>query len=138
MDLRTVQYYEDHADDVFAQYSSDRSGIEKYFALAFPPGAEILDIGAGSGRDMDALIREEYEAYGVEPSRRLRELASDNFPRLSGRIYSGALPDLAAEIDRKFDGVLCSAVFQHIPRELQFDAAFDIRNLLARFSRQIS
>ena len=107
MDPRTVQYYEDHADDVFAQYSSDRSGIEKYFALAFPPGTEILDIGAGSGRDMDTLIREEYEAYGVEPSRRLRELASENFPRLSGRIYGGALPDLAAEIDRKFDGVLC-------------------------------
>ncbi len=130
MDLRTVQYYEDHADDVFAQYSSGSSGIGKYFALAFPPGAEILDIGAGSGRDMDTLIREEYEAYGVEPSRRLRELASENFPRLSGRIYTGALPGLAANIDRKFDGVLCSAVFQHVPRELQFDAAFDIRNLL--------
>ena len=53
MDLRTVQYYEDHADDVFAQYSSDRSGIEKYFALAFPPGAEILDIGS-SGRCLGA------------------------------------------------------------------------------------
>jgi len=130
MDLRTVQYYDDHADDVFVQYSSGGGGIEKYFALAFPPGAEILDIGAGSGRDMDALIREEYEAYGVEPSRRLRELASENFPRLSGRIFSGALPGLAADIDRKFDGVLCSAVFQHVPRELQFDAAFDIRNLL--------
>jgi SAM-dependent methyltransferase len=91
MDLRTVQYYDDHADDVFAQYSSGRRGIEKYFALAFPPGTEILDIGAGSGRDLDTLIREEYAAYGVEPSRRLRELASENFPGLSGRIYSGAL-----------------------------------------------
>jgi len=84
MDPRTVQYYEDHADDVFAKYSSGGSGIENYFALAFPPGAEILDIGAGSGRDMDTLIREDYEAYGVEPSRRLRELASENPPGLSG------------------------------------------------------
>lgn len=109
MDLRTVQYYDDHADDVFAQYTSGRSAIEKYFALAFPPGAEILDIGTGSGRDLDALIREEYEAYGVEPSNRLRALASENFPRLSGRIYSGALPGLAADIHRKFDGILCSA-----------------------------
>jgi 2-polyprenyl-3-methyl-5-hydroxy-6-metoxy-1,4-benzoquinol methylase len=130
MDLRTVQYYDHNADDVFTQHSTGKSGIEKYFALAFPHGTEILDIGTGSGRDTDTLIREEYEAYGVEPSRRLRELALENFPRLSGRIYSGAIPGAAADINRQFDGILCSAVFQHIPRELQFDAAFDIRNLL--------
>jgi SAM-dependent methyltransferase len=130
MDPRTVQYYDDHADDVFAQYSSGRSGVEKYFRLAFPAGSEILDIGAGSGRDLDILIREEYEAYGAEPSIRLRDLAIANIPRLAGRICAGALPDLAAQVNRKFDGILCSAVFQHITLQQQFDAAFDIRNLL--------
>jgi SAM-dependent methyltransferase len=123
MDLRTVQYYEGHADDVFIQTSPGDSGVEKYFALAFPPGAEILDVGAGSGRDLDTLIREEYEAYGVEPSRRLRELASENFPRLLGRIYSGVLPGLAADLNRKFDGVLGGQTLKllsssdHVPPE---------------------
>jgi len=130
MDPRTIQYYDDNADEIFAQYERSRSGAEKYFKLAFPPGAEILDIGAGSGRDLDILIREEYEAYGAEPSPRLRDLAIANLPGLAGRIYAGGLPGLAAQIGRKFDGVLCIAVFQHIPQEQQFDAAFDIRNLL--------
>jgi hypothetical protein len=129
MDPKTIQYYEDHCDELFATYSRTNSGPAKYFKVAFPPGSEILDIGAGSGRDMGILIREKYEAYGAEPSHRLRELALQT-PGLAGRIWEGALPDLAGRIGRKFDGILCSAVFQHIPREQQFDAAFDIRNLL--------
>jgi hypothetical protein len=65
----------------------------------------------------------------VEPSPQLRALAV-LAPELQGRIYDGALPGLPAHIDRKFDGVLCTAVFQHIPREQQFDAALDILKLL--------
>ena len=130
MDPRTVQYYDDNAEEIFALYEGSKSGPEKYFKLAFPPGAEILDIGAGSGRDMGILMREAYEAYGAEPSPRLRALATERIHGLAGRIYAGSLPGLAAVINRKFDGILCAAVFQHIPQEQQFDAAFDIRNLL--------
>ena len=129
MDSRTIQYYDDHADELFALYTESESGPAKYFKVAFPPGSEILDIGAGSGRDLGILIHEQYEAYGAEPSPRLRSLALQ-VQGLEGRIYEGALPDLSGRIGRKFDGILCSAVFQHIPREQQFDAAFDIRNLL--------
>jgi SAM-dependent methyltransferase len=129
MDPKTIQYYDDHGDELFITYSRTNSGPAKYFKVAFPPGSEILDIGAGSGRDMGILIQEKYEAYGAEPSHRLRELALQT-PVLAGRILEGALPDLAGRIGRKFDGILCSAVFQHIPREQQFDAAYDIRNLL--------
>jgi 2-polyprenyl-3-methyl-5-hydroxy-6-metoxy-1,4-benzoquinol methylase len=130
MDAITIKYYDDNADSVFAMYSSLNGGVEKYCRLAFPPGSEILDIGSGSGRDVNLLINEQYEAYGAEPSCKMRSLTLSKMPQLQGRIYSGALPDLAEQIGRKFDGILCSAVFQHIPEEQQFDAAFDIRNLL--------
>jgi SAM-dependent methyltransferase len=129
MDPKTIQYYDDHADEVFKLYTRSDIGPSKYFKVAFPPGSEILDIGAGSGRDLGFLIREHYEAFGVEPSHRLRELALQ-LPILENRLWQGALPDLTSQIGRKFDGILCSAVFQHIARERQFDAAFDIRNLL--------
>ncbi len=130
MDEITIKYYEDHADSVFAMYSSLKGGVEKYCKLAFQPGSEILDIGSGSGRDVALLIKEQYEAYGAEPSCNLRHLAVSKMSQLDGRIYSGGLPDLSEQIGRKFDGILCTAVFQHIPQEQQFDAAFDIRKLL--------
>jgi SAM-dependent methyltransferase len=98
--------------------------------VAFAAGSVVLDIGAGSGRDMDILIREECEAYGAEPSARLREVTEARLPHLAGRIYAGSLPGLSRMIDRKFDGILCSGVFMHIPEEEHFDAAFDIRNPL--------
>jgi SAM-dependent methyltransferase len=129
VDPKTIQYYDDHSNELFAVYSCTDSGPAKYFKVAFPPGSEILDIGTGSGRDLCTLIHEKYEAYGAEPSPRLRGLALQ-IPALEDRIWEGALPELAAQIGRKFDGILCSAVFQHIAREKQFDAAFDIRNLL--------
>ena len=72
MDARTIRCYDEHAEEVFALYEGTESGPARYFRLAFPPGAEILDIGAGSGRDLGILIREKYEAYGVEPSARLQ------------------------------------------------------------------
>ena len=130
MDSRTVQYYDDNAEAIFARYQGARIGVARYFRLAFPPGSVILDIGAGSGRDMDILMREGYEAYGAEPSTLLRQVTESRLPRLAGRICDGSLPGLSGQIDRKFDGILCSGVLMHIPEEQLFDAAFDIRNLL--------
>jgi 2-polyprenyl-3-methyl-5-hydroxy-6-metoxy-1,4-benzoquinol methylase len=127
MDAITIKYYDDNANSAFAMYSSLKDGVEKYSRLAFPPGSEIQDVGSGSGRDVNLLINEEYEAYGAEPSCKLRSLALSKMPQLQGRMYSGALPNLAEQIGRTFDGILCSAVFQHVPEEQQFDAAFDKR-----------
>ncbi len=130
MDDRTIRYYDDNAEEVFALYESAGGGVRQYFRLAFPTGAEVLDIGSGSGRDLGILAAEEFAAYGAEPSAALRSLCLSHHPETEGRVYSAALPELSAHIGKKFDGVLCSAVLQHLPAERQFDATFDIRNLL--------
>jgi len=130
MDPRTVRYYDDNAEAIFERYRSAPGSVAKYLKLAFPPRAEVLDIGAGSGRDMQILMREEYEVYGVEPCEKFRDLAVEHDTRLKECMIAGYLPGLSEKFNRKFDGILCSAVFMHIPAELHFDAAFDIRSLL--------
>jgi hypothetical protein len=137
MDARTAQYYDENAEAVFARHQSVPSPVAKYIKLAFPPGGEILDIGAGSGRDMQTLMREQYAAYGVEPCEPMRRIAIGHDPRLVERLMGGSLPGLSSQIDRKFDGIICSAVFMHIPAEQHFDCAFDIRNLLKSYGRLI-
>jgi hypothetical protein len=52
MDARTVRYYDEHAGEVYERYQSVPSPIARYLKLAFPGGAEVLDVGAGSGRDL--------------------------------------------------------------------------------------
>jgi 2-polyprenyl-3-methyl-5-hydroxy-6-metoxy-1,4-benzoquinol methylase len=135
MDERTIRYYDDNAGEIYARYQGAESPIARYLKPAFPPGAELLDIGAGSGRDLQIMIREGYDAYGAEPSNGLRALAIANEPGLAGRLTSGSLPGLASQLARKFDGIVCSAVFMHIPEEQQPDAACDMRSLLRPHGR---
>lgn len=129
-DHRTITYYETHAATLAAHQREAGDGIAKYFPLAFAAGARILDIGSGSGRDLAALVQENYAAYGVEPSAALRAEAEQAYPQLTGRLHAGALPDLQAFSDASFDGLLCSAVLMQLPREALFDAVYGLRRIL--------
>src|SRR5262245_34649709 len=114
MDHSTLRYYQENAEELFARYQRARPGISKYFHLAFAPGSRILDIGSGSGRDVQTLIREHYDAYGIEPCEEFRNLAIAADPTLSDRLQHGSIPGLTPRFQAPFDGLVCSAVFMHI------------------------
>ncbi len=138
MDDLTRRYYEMHGRDVGETYAAASSQLRRYFALTFPAGGRVLDIGAGVGRDVADLVGEGYEAWGVEPSAAFREVAVLRFPRIGDRIRAGGLPDempAIGDLGGPFDGVLCSAVLQHVPRARLFDAVFAIKALLKERGR---
>ncbi len=138
MDERTIRYYDDNAAEVAARYEAGPSPIAKYLRLAFPAGARLLDIGAGSGRDMAHLVREGYVAYGVEPSAAMRAVALERHPELTERLFAGQLPDAIPELPGlkgPFDGIICSAVLQHLERGRIFDATYALRDLLVERGR---
>ena len=137
MDPKTLSYYSRHAREIFNKYESASVGIEKYFKQAFPQKGLILDIGAGSGRDVRHLIKEGHEAYGLEPSDELRTLTIQKYPELASRIFKGFLPDDLSSLDKKFDGVVASAVLMHIPKEHLFDSVFAIKRILKQEGRAL-
>ena len=120
MDNQTNDYYKEKSENIFSVYNSCLGGISKYFALSFPPQKKVLDIGAGSGRDMILLLKQGYDAYGIEPCNELRNLAIAKYPELSGRLIEGNLSAVGKSFVGEFDGVLCSAVIMHIPKEQLF------------------
>jgi len=134
MDPKTLRYYSENAEAVFKRYDSSGGGIEKHFTEAFPDKGRILDIGAGSGRDLLRLLHEGHEAYGIEPCAELRELTVHKYPKLASRMLRGRLPDdlelIKKSLPHPFDGVVCSAVLMHIPREHIFDSVFAVRGIL--------
>jgi SAM-dependent methyltransferase len=130
VDERTARYYRERAAETFDRFDGAPSRVGAYLAGTFPPRSRVLDIGAGSGKDVRLLLAGGCDAYGIEPSDELRRLAIDRYPELSGRLSSGTLPDLSNPFGGTFDGILCSAVLMHLtPAELNV-ATRAIRNLL--------
>lgn len=135
MDLPTLDYYARNASDLAKRYESVPSPVAPYFSLAFPSGSRVLDVGAGSGRDLAALIAAGFDAYGVEPSDGLRSAAIAHHPELTDRLCPGALPQLGTPFGGQFDGILCSAVLMHLSDADLFDAALALRGLLKSHGR---
>lgn len=129
-DQPTLDYYNANAEQVFASYEQVIGGVSDYFQASFWPGARILDVGAGSGRDLRILLDMGYNAYGIEPSSGLRERAIATYPMLNDRLLAGGLPESIEFYPGSFDGIVCSAVLMHIPHSQLFDALITLRNLL--------
>lgn len=81
-------------------------------------GADVLDVGAGSGRDARWLAGLGYRVVAVEPSDGLRAYIEEKAKDSNGRIdaRAGMLPDLASlKAGEAFDLILLGAVWQHVP-----------------------
>ncbi len=135
VDVQTFDYYARSGVELAERYESVESPVACYFSTAFPAGARVLDVGAGSGRDLAALIAEGFDGYGVEPTEGLRTAAIARHPELAERLAAGALPALGTPFGGEFDGVLCGAVLMHLQDAHLFDAVLALRQILKPHGR---
>ena len=94
-------------------------------SLLPPKGSDVLDVGAGSGRDAQWLAVQGYRVVAVEPSAGLRAYIDAKAKTAGGRIEArdGMLPQLASiKADEKFDLILLGAVWQHVPPKSRKEA----------------
>ena len=133
MDSLTSSYYEQNAKELVEQYSAvQNDSFVSYLHQAFFEKKSILDLGAGSGRDMKTLLGMCYDVYGLDASLSMVEAAKERYPELGGKLFHGdlfsPLPDSFPV--RRFDGLLLSGVIQHISRENLFQMGFQLKSLL--------
>ena len=117
--VQTISHYDQNAGQFVDQYES-LTFEQVHPALSHllpPPGATILDVGAGSGRDAAWFAAKGYDVVAAEPSEAMRTLARQRHP--SPRIHwvADSLPDLAQvrRLGLTFDLILLSAVWMHVP-----------------------
>ncbi|WP_127900889.1 class I SAM-dependent methyltransferase [Solirhodobacter olei] len=103
------------------------------------PPAEVLDIGAGSGRDAGWLAAQGYRVTAAEPVAEMREGARRLHPSPAIRWCDDALPELPAlSLGRtRFDLILMTAVFMHLDAEERAAALPVLAGLLAPGGRLI-
>ena len=113
-----MTYYSDNADTLIGTYNEvDSNKLHKDWIEFLPePAGVACDIGAGTGRDARWLAEKGWQVVAVEPERRFRESGESNAHQ-NVVWLNDQLPELAAllETKKKFDLVLLSAVWMHLP-----------------------
>ncbi len=132
MDNQTLQFYNNNSAEIAEKYNSVSDGINKCFQPAFIPKSKVLDIGCGSGRDLRIMQKMNFDVFGVDPCKEFVNKIKQDF---QDKVFIDSLPKLANIADNEFDGILCSAVLMHLPKEQLFDASFAIRRVLRENGR---
>ncbi|WP_417879058.1 class I SAM-dependent methyltransferase [Vibrio sp.] len=119
---QTIAVYNENAAQFVEQYDSVTfESVHKSWQEYWPQsGYNVLDIGAGSGRDSRWFVSQGCSVVAVEPCDNLRQLGKQNSPD-SIQWFGDYLPDLVGveALSRQFDLILLSAVWMHIPVELR-------------------
>jgi len=107
-DPDTISFYDREA--IPYSNSSQRSRHLGAFIAALGPGAKVLELGCGAGRDAEALLAAGIEVTASDASSKLAAIASARI----GRPVRIMRFDELADIDA-FDGVWANACLLHAP-----------------------
>lgn len=110
-----TQGYSAEAPELLKRYEEMRfedahSGV---FDLVPPGPIDVLDIGAGTGRDAAWFAARGDRVTAIEPTREMREGAMALHPAPNIEWIDDCLPELASVRGRLFDLVWMSAVWMH-------------------------
>ena len=97
----TIAYYDHNAATfVKSTVNADVSELYKPFEELLNPGAKILDLGCGSGRDSKYFFRHGYDVVAVDPSQAMCEQTR------------------TMDFSNEFDAVWACASLLHISRDM--------------------
>jgi len=120
--------YQDIAVDFDATRKKEIWPEIRIFVEKVKAGDNILDLGCGNGRLLEALKEKDIKYLGVDNSLELISLAKNNYP--SQKFIVGdilALNNNAEIIAGAYDLIFCLAVLQHIPsKELRIKVLKDM------------
>ncbi|RUO37146.1 methyltransferase type 12 [Aliidiomarina taiwanensis] len=133
MSSNTISYYSKRAATLSEQYESlSFTDVHGDWMQHLPESGWALDVGAGSGRDSAYLASEGLHVVAVEPADGMRNLAQQQHKNANIHWVNDSLPELKAvfALQIKFDLILLSAVWMHIPPSTRERAFRKLSSLL--------
>ncbi|MFS1421632.1 class I SAM-dependent methyltransferase [Shewanella sp. 10N.286.48.B5] len=130
----TSLFYSQNAIELAEQYNSlDFKSVHQSWKLYWPEsGSNVLDIGAGSGRDAKWMNEQGCEVIAVEPNNALRQIGLQSAgPEVTW--LNDSLPVLknVQSLGMRFDLILVSAVWMHLAPSLRERAFRKLSKLLS-------
>jgi SAM-dependent methyltransferase len=136
-----LQGYEESSGDLIDRFEAiDPAQLYAPVAEALPDApCRVLDIGAGTGRDAAWMAAQGHQVLAVEPVEALRRAGQSLHPEAAIRWLDDRLPDLplVRALGERFECLLLSGVWQHLPSADQQRAMPVLSALLARDGRLI-
>lgn len=109
----TVSYYDDHAEEYFrSTVNIDFSNTCDKFLSFLNPGDKIIDLGAGSGRDLAYFMNKGFEVDGIDASSEMCRLAT---LYLGKDIICQRIQDWNPK--EKYNGIWANASLLHISQD---------------------
>ncbi len=127
--MKTVDYYNVNATILVDRYdNADMSLLHQLLLKYIPQKSTLLDIGFGSGRDLDFLHSQGYDVWGLDPSVEFIEHIKHRFPNLQKQFFKAGVPfdKKTIGLNKKFDAVISIAVWMHLERAQYADAVTSI------------
>ena len=115
-----ISNYNQEADRLVHQYESISFEELNQQTISLLPSSpcQVLDVGAGSGRDAAWFADQGYQVTAVEPAVELLKRAKIIHPSLKISWYEDSLPQLllVKTLSNSFDLIWLSAVWMHLPQ----------------------
>lgn len=109
----TINYYDNNAEDYYrTTVNVDMDALRKKFASFLPDGANVVDMGCGSGRDVRAFSNMGFHTTGLDASKELVEVARK---KLGVDAIEGDMSEWISGYP--FDGIWCCASVIHLTAE---------------------
>lgn len=127
-----IRYFDREAKTLAPLYESTKFHVVHSYLLDFLPDgpADVLDIGAGSGRDAAALAGLGYAVTVAEPSAAMLSEAKALHRSANVRWLMDGLPRLETLQGEKFDLILLSAVWMYVDRRFRTESIRRLRELI--------
>ena len=127
----TIAYYTTHARDLIRRYeSANVSDLHALLADSFPPGARLLELGCGSGRDAAFMLENGFDVTASDGIQEMVDAAAACHPLLVGRLHHIRLPEDLTPALGIFDGVYTVATLMHLDRPAIQEVFARVRRML--------
>ncbi|MBU1667769.1 class I SAM-dependent methyltransferase [bacterium] len=131
MENKTTNYYERNHKTLIKRYNlATLSSLNQLFNRYIKKEHKVLDIGFGSGRDLNYIRRLGAECWGVDACQGfIDNLAKDTY--FKDRLFCAKLPILGLDMGFKFDVLVSIAVIMHLSKDEIKAWIEDVKNYLS-------
>lgn len=131
VDYFARQYGQAQTDrHLMSEFLYGRRQIDVHFSrltAELPVQARVLDVGCGTGEQIELLLKSGLQVCGVEPSDKMRASAQSRLP--AGTVTNGSVLELAFE-NESFDFVYAIEVLRYLTRDDNLQGLGEIYRVL--------